>query len=78
MEQEIKIGQKWIHYKNPKHEYEIIAIAKNSETLEEVVVYKALYAGDFPFGQIWTRSKKEFLEKVNFEGKEKNRFDLKE
>ena len=75
---EIKPGQKWVHYKHPSldRQYEIIGIAKNSETLEEMVIYKALYKGDFPLGQIWARPKKEFLEKVKKEGKEIERFSL--
>ncbi len=32
------------HYKGK--EYEVIGIAKHSETLEDVVVYKALYESD--------------------------------
>ena len=45
---EIKIG-KYRHFKG--NEYEVIAIAKHSETTEDYVVYKALY-GD---GGIWVR-----------------------
>ncbi len=37
------------HYKGNK--YELIAIANHSETLEKMVVYKALY-GD---GEVWVR-----------------------
>lgn len=75
---EIKIGQKYTHYKSNTNLYEIIAIAKNSENLEDIIIYKALYKGDFPYGQIWSRPKKEFIEKVTIQGKERNRFTLKE
>lgn len=45
---DIKLG-KYRHFKGK--EYEVIGIAKHSETLEPMVVYKALY-GD---GGIWVR-----------------------
>ena len=46
--QEIKIG-KYRHFKG--NEYEVLYLAKHSETQEEMVVYKALY-GD---GGVWVR-----------------------
>ncbi len=66
---EIKLG-KYRHYKGK--EYEIIGIAKHSETLEELVVYRALY-GD---NQIWVRPLKIFLETVKYEGKTVQRFEF--
>jgi len=36
------------HYKG--NEYEVIGIGKHSETLEDLVVYKALYATGFALG----------------------------
>ena len=45
---EIKLG-KYRHYKGG--EYEVIGVANHSETLERMVVYRALY-GD---GEIWVR-----------------------
>jgi len=53
-ETEIIIGAKYRHFKG--NMYEVIALAKHSETLEELVVYKALY-GD---GQVWVRPKSLF------------------
>jgi hypothetical protein len=50
--------------------YELIGVARHSETLEEHVVYKALY-GD---GSLWVRPKKMFFQKVNVNGKEAPRF----
>ncbi|MEY4440518.1 MAG: hypothetical protein RLY49_144 [Candidatus Parcubacteria bacterium] len=43
------VGEKYKHFKG--NEYEIIALAKHSETLEDLVVYKALYGE----GQVWVR-----------------------
>ena len=47
----------------------------HSETLEEMVVYKALY-DDTEFGKnsLWIRPKKLFFDKVIVEGKEVPRF----
>ncbi len=65
----LQIG-KYQHYKGKQ--YEVIGIARHSETLEELVVYKALYK---PEGEnLWVRPLKMFLENVNFEGKEIPRF----
>ena len=63
----IKLG-KYKHFKGK--EYEVICVAKHSETLEEVVVYKALYGK----GQIWVRPIKMFMEKVEIDGKKIPRF----
>lgn len=56
------------HFKG--NEYELLAVAKNSETLEETVVYKALY-GD---GEIWVRPAYMWDEEVEYEGKKVKRF----
>lgn len=57
-ETEIVIGAKYRHFKGS--EYEIIALARHSETLEELVVYKALN-GD---SEIWARPKSMFVGKA--------------
>jgi hypothetical protein len=46
------------HYKG--NEYEVIGVAKHSETEEEMVVYKALYYK----GGLWVRPLKMFEEQV--------------
>ena len=50
---------KYRHYKG--NEYELICIANHSETLEKMVVYKALY-GD---GEVWVRPLSMWEEEVN-------------
>lgn len=56
-ETEIVIGGRYRHFKGG--EYEVIAVARHSETMEELVIYKALY-GD---GDIWARPKSLFTGK---------------
>jgi hypothetical protein len=59
------------HYKG--NIYEVIGIAKHSETLEYMVVYKATYQ---PEGDnLWIRPLAMFLEIVIIEGVEKKRFE---
>lgn len=67
--QEFKIG-KYQHYKG--NYYQVIAIAKHSETLEELVVYEALY--DNPRSKVWVRPLKMFAENVIVDGKKIPRF----
>ena len=64
----IKFG-KYRHYKG--NEYEVIAIAHHSETLEDMVVYKALY-GD---GDIWVRPASMWNDTVIKDGKSLKRFE---
>ena len=59
---EIKLG-KYRHFKG--NEYEVIGIARHSETLEEMVVYRALY-GD---AGIWVRPAEMWNEIVERDGK---------
>lgn len=53
--------------KNPtEYLYEILAVAKHSETGEELVVYKSLYANDkVPLGYVCARPLKMFLSEVD-------------
>lgn len=68
----IKLG-KYQHFKG--NFYEVIGIARHSETLEELVVYKALYKSkEFGDKVLWVRPKSMFLEKVEVEGKKVSRF----
>ena len=73
MSQEIRLGR-YRHYKG--NEYRVIGVSKHSETLEELVVYEALY--DNPEGKLWVRPKQMFLEEVEVDGKRVKRFEYLE
>ena len=62
------------HFKG-KH-YEVLDVARHSETMETLVIYKALYAGDFPEGTLWARPLSMFKENILVEGKLAPRFRL--
>lgn len=64
---ELKPG-KYRHFKGG--EYELLFTAKNSESLEEMVVYKALYGE----GDIWVRPSSMWNETVMRDGREYKRF----
>lgn len=66
--QSIHIGSQYQHFKG--FLYQVIAIARHSETLEEMVVYQALYGER----GIWVRPVKMFLEQVCRDGKVHPRF----
>ena len=38
-----QIWERYTHYKNPEKQYEIVCLAKDKETLQDLVVYRALY-----------------------------------
>lgn len=65
----INIGKKYKHFKG--NEYLVLHLAKHSETLEDLVVYRALY-GEFG---VWVRPLSMFLEQVQVDGKLVNRFE---
>jgi len=65
---------KYQHFKNKQY-YELIGYAVHSETKEEMVIYKALYASDeYDINQTWVRPKKMFFEEVEHEGVLVSRF----
>lgn len=64
---EIKIGR-YRHFKG--NEYEILYLAKHSETLESMVVYRALYGEH----GVWVRPASMWNETVERDGKTHVRF----
>ena len=65
--------EKYRHYKGK--EYEVIGVARHSETFEELVVYRALYdSPEFGTNALWVRPKNMFLETIIKDGKEVPRF----
>lgn len=65
--EEIKLGR-YRHFKG--REYEVLHLARHSETEEELVVYRALY-GDF---SVWVRPAAMWNETVERDGKSFRRF----
>lgn len=61
------------HYKG--NEYEIIAVGKHSDTLEDYVVYQAQYdSSEFGKKAIWVKSVEEFEKEIEIEDKKIKRF----
>lgn len=63
----IKLG-KYRHFKGG--EYEVLGIAKHSETQEEMVIYRALYGER----EIWVRPASMWNEQIQKDGKTFSRF----
>ncbi len=66
---EIKAG-KYKHFKGK--EYEVVFVARHSETLEDMVVYRTLY-GERGY---WVRPAKMWNETVEYEGRRMKRFEF--
>lgn len=60
----------YTHYKGKK--YRLLGYARHSETLEEMVIYEALYENDL--GKIWVRPKAMFFESIVVDGQSVPRF----
>jgi len=74
VKQEISIvsGGTYQHYKG--NYYQVIDIARHSETLEKLVVYRGLYGNH----ELWVRPASMFCESVLFNGNTVPRFHLKQ
>jgi len=59
----LTVGEVYEHYSGKQ--YRVLAIARHSETLEEMVVYEALYGDQ----NVWTRPLDMFMESILLEGK---------
>ena len=65
---DIKAG-KYRHFKG--NEYEVLYVAKHSETMEEMVVYRALYGEK----GVWVRPAEMWNETITRDGKTFKRFE---
>jgi len=66
----IKLGQ-YRHFKNKEKNYQVLGVARHSETGEDMVVYKKLY-DDY---SMFVRPYSMFIEEVEFNGKKVKRFE---
>ncbi|MEA2112663.1 MAG: DUF1653 domain-containing protein [Patescibacteria group bacterium] len=70
---EIKLG-KYRHFKGK--EYEVLGVGNHSETLEKLVIYRALYdSEDFGLNAIWARPYEDFIGIKSIDGKKVKRFE---
>ncbi|HEU4716242.1 MAG TPA: DUF1653 domain-containing protein [Bacteroidia bacterium] len=69
------IPGKYRHYKGRL--YEVLGTVRHSETLEELVLYKALYESEeFGRDQLWVRPLPMLLEEVEVNGEHVPRFSF--
>ena len=67
---DLKLGV-YEHYKSGKT-YRVLGVAKHSETLEDLVVYEALYENEM--SKLWVRPLDMFLGEVEIDRKRVSRF----
>ena len=66
----LAVGNIYEHYKGLR--YRFLAVARHSETLEELVIYQGLYGE----GDVWVRPLAMFLEHTQVNGQSQPRFRL--
>ena len=66
---DVRIGGKYRHFKG--NEYEVLHVAKHSEDLQPMVVYRALFGE----GDVWVRPLAMFTDEVTRDGKTMPRFE---
>ena len=71
-DKELLIGREFRHFKGNR--YRLEGFAKDSETLEGMVIYRALYGEH----GLWVRPTKMFFETIERDGKQMKRFELLE
>ena len=69
-EQQKLVGREFRHFKG--NLYRLEGFAKDSETLEPMVIYRALYGE----GGLWVRPAQMFFEAIERDGKRMKRFEL--
>ncbi len=67
-----KYGEHYKHSKSGKL-YQVLGIAKHSETLEDLVLYGALYKNEV--SKLWVRPLNMFFEQVEIKGEMRPRFE---
>lgn len=73
---ELRVGAVYVHVKTNTR-YRVLAVGRHVKTLDELVVYEALY--DNPVSKVWVRSKDSFLgEAKSPDGSFHPRFTLEE
>jgi hypothetical protein len=66
---------KYRHFRG--REYEVIGLAHDSETLDEIVVYRALYnSPEFGDQALWVRPRADFEALVDQDGQQVPRFQF--
>ena len=71
----LELGR-YYHYKHPDELYEVLGVSRHTETLEPLVVYRALYEKpNREFGALWVRPYEMFTGTVVCDGKQMNRFE---
>ena len=74
LELKLKIKGIYQHYKG--NVYQVVDVVRDSETVEEMVLYKPLYKSEQFKNQMWVRPLKMFMETIEIEGKDIPRFKL--
>ena len=64
----------YTHFKNKDQEYRVIGIGKDTDNLNDYVIYEALYNNEV--SKLWVRKLEEFTGTVEVDGVEVPRFSF--